>query len=536
MVSSRSWKNSNFNRLMSLALCVGVAFLLLAGSVFAATTNLATGNTVVNYALQAGKAQFPATVYTIPAAAAVRSAAFNRVMAVARQAVSGDFFLDITLQNGLTFNAGRLPNVADISLFDAGVPAGAIGLVTRFSGGLSGNNTVRFHVPVTVSFSTAPTIQIATAGWMVNDTAGYFTGTAAVTSQIEIKTYDANTGAEFDNSGVNTVNFISAVNALTVATSAGNTAIIDTAAGSGRKYFVVGTDDLNRDKGTTTTVTAGRTAVSQSVYKNDASGGYMIDPLDVIYYTVTGNLQGVKYVYFNYGGGVGAEVRQTVTATDVTNGYVVIPVAGANTTISALSNTAVTVPFVIEVDGITQLTTRSFTIGVEATCNFNAVANRTGANALVAAGTALTTWNINGSVLRLNWTSANTAAFKSRIYLFNETNVNNATVIIRLYQIPISANPTAGLPIGTPVTLGKALSANAGMTIRLEDVITAGGYTDTDLKGPDNSYNVAVEVTIYTGLSAGSATLQPVTGYGQTFNAVGMPSVVFGTVPLSRVQ
>jgi len=455
-------------------------------------------------------------------------------MAVARQVASGDFFLDVNLQNGFTFNGTRLPVAGDVTLTTAG--GGTIGAVTIFNGGTAGSSSVRFRIPVTGSFSTAPVFTVATAAWTVNDVAGYLSGAASVTTQIEIRTYDANTGVEIDG-GVNTANFITAVNAL-AATVTTTTAVVDTAAGSGRLRLVAtAPDTITQDQGAALNLTVGNATAALNVHKNDGTN-YTVAATDSINIRVTGNLSGIKYVYYNYltGTNVLPEIRKTVAAADVTNGYVDIAVPGTNASIATLANASVSPALAIEVDGTTQLTKRAFTIGVEATCAYNAANNRTAGNALVASGTALSTWDINGTVLLLNWTSANTAVYKSRIYLFNETSVANATVLVKLFQIPISANTTAGAQIGSQVQLNKTLGAYSGMTIRLEDVIAAGAFAATDLQGPDGSYNVAVEITVYTGVPGGSVTVGPVTGYGQTFNAVGMPSVVFGTVPLSKIQ
>jgi len=228
------------------------------------------------------------------------------------------------------------------------------------------------------------------------------------------------------------------------------------------------------------------------------------------------------------------EIRKTVAAGDVTNGFVVIPVPSTNATITALANASTgALALGIEVDGTTQLTSRAFTIAVEATCALNAANNRTGANALVAAGTALSTWGINGTVLMSNWANANTAAWKSRFYIFNETSTPNATVFVKMFQIPISSNATAPTAqIGSTVTLSKTLGAVSGMTIRLEDIISASGALTADLAGPDGSYNIAVEITVYTqgvGVQVGG-----VTGYTQTFNVAG--TIFTGTAPLSKIQ
>jgi len=529
--------------MMSLALCVGVAFLLLAGSAFAGTTALIAGSTVNAVALQSGKGVVPAVVYTIPAAGTF-SNAYTRTMGVARQVASGDFFMDVNLQNGFTFNATRLPAIGDVALTTAG--GGAIGVITVFSGGTAGANTVRFRIPVTTSFATAPVFTLTTAGWTVNDPTGYLSGTASVTTQIEIKTYDANTGADLDNGGVNAANFITAVNALG-ATITSTTAVVDSSASSGRLKLVgtapdntggvVGVNAYNsQDNGAAIKIMIGDQTATNAVH-NNAGANYTIAAADAINLIVTGNLSGVKYIYYNFltANGVAPEVRKTVTAAEVTAGVTTLAIPGSNATIAGLSNGSVTTGLTIEVDGTTQLTKRNFTVEVTATCFFNALNNRTGANDLVAAGTALSTWDINGAVLLFNWTSANTASWKSRMYIFNETTAA-AQVICKLFQIPISSNSTAPIQIGLPVTLSKLIGATSGMTIRLEDVISAGAFATTDLAGPDNSYNIAVEITVYTGAPTGSLTANAVTGYGQTFNAVGPPSFSFGTSPLSKVQ
>jgi len=520
--------------MMSLALCVGVAFLLVAGSAFAGTTALAVGSTVNNVALQVGKA---AVVYTIPAVGTF-SNAYTRTMGVAREAVSGNFFLEVTLLNGFTFNAGRLPIAGDVTLTTAG--GGAIGAVTVFSGGTAGLNFVRFLVPVTTSFVTAPVFTVSTAAWTVNDVAGFLSGTSTVTSQIDIRTFDANTGDPFDSTGTNAASFMTAVNAMGASIFATTTAIIDTAIPSGRKNFVpTAPDTLTQDNGASIKIMVGDQTGTNPVHRANGTD-YTVAAGDVINITVTGNLSGVQYLFYNYTTGTGAapEVRKAIAPADITNGFATIAVPSTNALITALANGNVTVPLTIQVDNATQLTKRAFTVAVESTCAFNAANNRTGSNGLVAAGTALSTWDINGTVLMFNWTSANTAVYKSRMYIFNETSVPGAIVLVKLFQLPISSNPTAGLPIGNQVQLSKTLGAFSGMAIRLEDVIAAPGFGGTagDLAGPDGSYNVAVEITIYTGVPAGSVTLGPVTGYGQTLNAVGAPSQLFGTVPLSRIQ
>jgi hypothetical protein len=525
MVSSRSWKNSNFNRILSLALCVGVAFLLLAGSVFAQGTTLLSGS-VNAVALQAGKIN---TMYEMPAGFGT----FTRQMGVARQVASGNFFVTVTLPAGFVFNAaapvGNLPEALDLGLTVAG--GGTITVPpTIFSGGIAGSNNVKYQVEVTGSFETAPTFTLSTAGWRVTDTTGVLSGITPVTVQLTITTADANTGTPIDTGGVDSANFIAAVNGLPAAPIVATTATVDTAAGSARKNFVVtGGDTIIQDNGATVAITVGSTV--NPVHTSGAGGSaYQIQAGDSLKFRFDGNLSGVKYIYVNTGAAAGgAEVKYTVLAADVTNGFAVVSMSGANGAVSALANaTSVAMPITFEADGTTQLTARSFTLNVYTTIAYNAANNST-----ILSATNISTWGINGPVLMANWANANTGAWKSRFYIFNETASPNATVIVRMFQIPISANNTAPTAqIGTTVTLGKTLGAVAGMTIRLEDIITASGALAADLAGPDNSYNVAVEITVYTQ-GVGSM-VGGVTGYAQTFNLAG--TVFTGTTPLSKIQ
>jgi len=504
---------------MSLALCVGVAFLLLAGSAFAGGTTAIAANQITPYALQVGKIN---TTYTIPGA----TGSVTRTMGVARQLASGNFFLTATLPTGFTFAAAGNPGAGNLSLTVAG--GGTIGAIVIFNGGTVGLNYVTYQIPVTGSFATAPTFTLATATWQVIDTLGTLSGTTSpVTVQLTVTTSDANTGLPFDTGGIDSVNWISAVNGLPTAAIAATTAVVDTSVGSGRKNFVVaGPDTLAQDNGATVTVTIGNAVTP--VY-GSTGVPYVVQAGDTVKFRFDGPLSGVKFIYVNTGAAGVNQLKYTVLPADVTNGFAVVTMPAANTAIAGLANTnTAAIPITFENDTLTPLTSRSFTITVTSTIAYNAANNST-----VLSATNVSTWSINGTVLLANWLNANTAAYKSRMYLFNETSVANATVIVKLFTLPISSNVTPGALIGT-VQLTTQLGAQAGMTIRLEDVITAGSFTPAQLQGPDGSYNVAAEITIYTGVVTGSPILGPVTGYCNTNNIAGTMS--FGSTPLSRIQ
>jgi len=184
---------------MSLALCVGVAFLLLAGSAFAQTagvTSIATADTVL-YATQATKA---AQVYTIPTSGTIGN--ISRAMGVPRVAgVGGAFLLYVTLPSPFTFSTAVTGTTANVTL---SVTGGGVGFgcgAAPFAGGTVGAGFVEYQCSfATTAPTTAPTISIATAGWIIKDATGVNTlGVAGSTALIKIQTFDANSGMEFDN-------------------------------------------------------------------------------------------------------------------------------------------------------------------------------------------------------------------------------------------------------------------------------------------------------------------------------------------------
>jgi len=498
---------------MSLALCVGVAFLLLAGSAFAQTgvTAIAGGQVDV-VATQVAKTN---QIYVIPAGLGT----VTRTMGVARQQSSGNFFLVVTLPTGFTFNdpstiGTNLPAAGDLILTSPAPQATYVTAITVFSGGTAGATFVKYLVQMAADFTSAATFSLDTQLWGVKDAnAGGSLNAVGNTTLLTVQTFDANFNTLFD-SGTDSATWIRAANGVT-ATVTATTAVIDVA--SLRKNFAAnGTDTATIDKDATVNV-------SYPAGVRNADGTlYTLAAADKLRLTFTGTgdgLSGVSATTWSSGGTVQANLAGNPGVIEVLGNNGALPANGATAS----------VPVTITVNGTTALTTRTITISVDTVISANAAQSTN----LVPATTTYSVWGINGSVLLANWASANTTAYKSRFYIFNESATNNAQVLIRIFQIPISANATAGIQIGNTVTLSKTLGTASGMTIRLEDVLTASGATADQMAGPDGSYNVAVEITVYAPQTSGSV-IGGVTGYTQTFNM--SASMAFGTTPLSRIQ
>jgi len=447
-------------------------------------------------------------------------------MGVARQLAAGNFFLLVTLPSGFTFQTGGLPAAGNVTLTTAG--GGTIGAVSIFAGGTNGDAYVKFLIPVTGSFVTAPTFSVAFGGWKVKDSLGTLSGVSPVSVQVTANTLDANTNVQFD-AGVEAANWISAVNALN-ATLTSTTATVDTAAASARKNFVLGvapsTDTTTKDNDAAVSVKIGDFSAAPGPYTVYNANGvpYVAQVGDSINVTFAGILSGVKNIYWSTGV---SQIVHAVTAAEVTAQSAVINVPQTNATLAGAANSTTVVPVVFEVDGTTQLTARTLTASVASVIAYNSANGRT----LVAPGT-ITTWGINGTVLLANWANSNKDVFKSRFYLYNPSSTANATVTVQVFQIPVAGTATAPIQVGSAYQLPTPMGANAGMTIRLyEDVLANNGATLADMLGPDGSGNVAVQITIFA---------LNVTGYTQTFLITGHPGFdgqfAFGTTPLTKIQ
>jgi len=530
---------------MSLALCVGVAFLLLAGSAFAQTigTTSILAADVPSYATQAAKTN---QLYTIPAAVvgppAHNYGNISRAMGVLRTAnVAGGFFVTVTLPSGFVFNATPAINitVAATPASGAVLPAPTI-----FAGGYAAGppivayNYVSFLCQFTTAPTVAPTLVISTAGWQVKDTnTGGSLGTVGNNATITVRTYDALGGIEFDNGGgsVATATWLTAKRGITASITP-TKAAIDTA--TLRKTFVVGGfggfDTASQDNDATLTVT-----YPADVYTHTGNL-FTLVAADQVNLTISSpdalNLNGVGFFTFAPGA-TPPQVQNAATLTaaqQASNSYTLVsapntPIPGNNAAFPANGGTSV-IPLRLTNDGST-LTPRTINIVMA----INIGGGATGAVTTTIPATTLSVWGYNGAILLANWANANVPTNKSRFYIFNESAISNATIYARVLSIPVITNTTPGAQIGNTIQFTQTLAAGQGMTIRMEDIInaTGSGMTATNLAGPDGSFNVAVEITILAPQASGFQT-QNITGYTQTFNQ--NATMTFGLTPMSRVQ
>jgi len=527
---------------MSLALCVGVAFLLLAGSAFAQTagiTGVAAGNQVT-YATQAARVN---QVYTLPTTGTVGY--ITRQMGVARAVADpGAFLIRVTLPAGLVFNAAQNAAAPPVSLSVAGGSAGFGCGAAAWDGGTT---TAPFNAYITYkcSFaatapSTAPTVQINPAGWTLKDAAGNVLDVAGDLAAVTVQTFDAVSGFEFDNGAgsVPSATWLKAANGMTVAITP-TKAVIDVA--TARKNFLagvaggIGTDValVDNDAAVVVTYPAG-------VYGANGNG-YVIpvtatDLLTLTLSSATADCERGGIANFVWDSNVAAPSVALSAGQRACTAAVVMSVPGNNAALAAITNAALppagatgTIPVQLVVNGTDSLTTRSINVQVGYTYGAPAVVGP-----VQLPSTLLTSWAYNGTVLLANFANANTAAWKSRFYIFNETTVANAIVFARVFTIPGISSTTAGAQVGNQVQFTTTLGAISGAAIRLEDIINAAnsGMNSTNLAG-DGSFNVAVEITVLAPSASGFVT-SGITGVTQTMNLTNTMS--FGSTPMQKIQ
>ena len=137
---------------------------------------------------------------------------------------------------------------------------------------------------------------------------------------------------------------------------------------------------------------------------------------------------------------------------------------------------------------------------------------------MVLMGSATTSYAQTETVLVANFTNGNTAAFNSRVYLFNSS-PSAGEVTVRVFTLP----PSGGLAqelTGTPLSLGT-LAARSALNVKLaEDILTPLGIT---LPYTDNEGDLTLAFTIEAAKVRGAA---------QVFS----PNFAFGTYPLQEIQ
>ena len=283
MVSSGTVSTTKWNRIAGLALCLGVAFLFIAGSALAGTTAITSA---VTYAREVGVAN---AVYTLPAKSVTRS------MAVIRDATQ-DFFVDVTLGAGAVFTAGGLPEASDLALTSvSGAGAGAIAAPTIIAGGTAGSTSVTYSVDITTSFTGLPFFTLDVTAWAFRDVANTL-GAAAGPVPITIATRDAATGSAIDV-GANTVFLATSVYGVVAGDAlVSTTATVDVA--SGRLRFVAAKGDTTSvDNGASIGVKGGANPSILGL----AGTEYFTAGADSVNLVITGNLSGITAITWTGG-------------------------------------------------------------------------------------------------------------------------------------------------------------------------------------------------------------------------------------------
>lgn len=425
-----------FNRLTSLALCLGVVLLLMVGSAFAGTTSFNSGN-ALKFAREVGALN---AVYTMPTATPV----VNRAMTIIRlsgTSSSGaqNFLIDVTLSGGAVWDSTNTWS-AGAGEF-AFTPSGYV--VTPLPAPVnpwSGTSTVTFFAVPASSITVYPSFTLALAGKLIKDVQNQIG--QGNTIQITVQTRDANTGSVIDT-GTDTVDFIKGAYGATISNAlVAGSAVIDV--GANRTMFV-GSSKID---GTP------KVGISNSTVYNLAGNPFALTSADAIDFIITGDLTGVTSIQWGLTGSI---VTKSVNATEKAAGAVTLTVLGDNLSLNGTYNN-----FAINVDGTTILPTRTLTIAI----NLRPAVTANNRN-LVAAGTTFTVWTLNGSVLTANWVNGNNAALNSRIYLWNPGGTGDVSVAV--YTLP---NSTAGSTLLGTVAWGT-LVANSGANIKLaEDILT----------------------------------------------------------------
>jgi len=463
-----------FNRLTSLALCLGVVILLLSASAFAGTT--ATSG-AIKYAREIAAIN---TVYTVPATT------ITRTMAVVRGNTQ-NFFVDVTLSSGkwnAALNAGMIT-------FGA-TPLPAVYTPAVIGGGGVGVATATFLVVVTSGTPVDyPVATLALTGATVKDSANVLGTGDGGTIQVTVKTRDAATGLDVDP-GTDTVNFITSVWAVTAPSPAVQvgSAVIDVALN--RAKFVGDTD-------TDASAKVGISGSTAGVLKADGTGVFVLTSADTVNYVIAGgNTTQIKSIA--WGG-----VTKTLTDTDRAAGTVTLAIPGDN---ANLTGTLGTVTIILV--GTNPTDARTLTVAA----NLDMAGGTSGDHAVLSA-TDLTVWSYNGTVLTAIWVNGNSAVFNSRIYLWNPGTTGE--VVADVYAMPRLGH------IGTDdasklgsVSLGL-MAAGSSLNVKVyEDILTAAPISMTTPYVGNESGNLTIIITIRAS---------GVKGASQTFNA----SMAFGT-------
>jgi hypothetical protein len=303
---------------------------------------------------------------------------------------------------------------------------------------------------------------------------------------ITVRTRDASTGAVLD-AGIDTVNFLTGAHGVQLErTISAGKAIIDVS--NSRFKFA---DGSMIDRSPTLAIN-GRVA---GVY-NRSGIQFQLSDADSIDIMISGDLTGIKSLSW-------ASFGRVLSTADLANRYVNLSVAGND---PALMNAAIS-SFQFIVDGNTALVARTLTAGVNLKLDAYSANNRN----LVPSNTAVTVWELNGTMLTAHWVNGNNSFLNSRIYLWNPGSAGE--VWIQVYTLP---NGTGGSTLLGTLSWGTLRAASAANIKLAEDIL---GPLGIPLPYIDDGGNLMLVITVRA---------PGVSGISQTFSG----TFAYGTYPL----
>ena len=350
----------NYARITALVISITVAGLMLTRDTLAGTT--ATVD-ITSFAREVGAEN---AVYTMPANTV------TRLMGIARTSAQ-DFFIDVTLGNGLEFAVAPVES-------DLGLTISVGGAVTISSVILTnGDTTARFFVDVTTDFAGNPTFTLSTTGWQLRDVSNRLGIGGRV--QITVETRDSFTTLEFD-SGIDTVDWLVGEFGVAVGQPLVSTTALISAT-TNENFIVAFPDTAVQDNG----ASLGLEESVANVFDLTGSDYGLVagDSLDLF---VSGDLSGITSITWKPGA---SEIVDNVTPDEVTAGSTTLSIPGGNISLDG-SKTDIR----ITVNGTTSLSVRTVSITVNLALSGGAGGPAENDRTVLSTAT-LSTWGLEGA-------------------------------------------------------------------------------------------------------------------------------------------
>jgi len=490
------------DRFTIVALCLGLALILMTGSAMAGTTTF----TALKYAKETGVATTNNYILPIAGPSGYVDHAFTNYLPVVGQDFLVKVKLTATPDTVVFVNTGasdRRTGTYEI------IPTGAAGAATCTGAGSGGSyTTITWTCTVAADFDAPPIFRwyyfngpggLPATPVMVRDVPGVIA--AGGTISIGMTAWDAIfQSVQLDGEATDVTPFIKGVPGVQVTKLTTSSRVIDIT--DNRTTFVGnGTED-------------GDSAVEvlvgdpdETVWHRSGNPFVLTTNVSSIVLTITStDMTGITRISYDpFGLNVGLDAPE-----EGFTGPVVLQIPGG----FFPPGFAVERNILIQVDGETALANREIDIKVQ----LNIGGGQDGFPGITTLKntTMLTTWASNGTVLFVPWTNGNGSAMNGRIYLFNHSNIG-APVVAQIYTMPVKGVATQ--LVGT-VTVGT-LDGMSGMNIKVkEDLLDALGIAQPY---GTNGGNLAVILSIEA---------QNVVGTANVFNT----SFSYGMLSLVRLN